>query len=62
MGILVSVIGFSEIRSRIKVAKKSFLRKIKILVMNKLELWEIEITTHIWSIALCGYETWTLAN
>jgi hypothetical protein len=50
-----------EIKARIAMAKAAFNKK-KTLFTSKLdsELWKKLVKCYIWSIALCGVETWTL--
>lgn len=50
-----------EIRSRIAMAKKAFMKKRTLLTSSlNLELRKNLVKCYIWSIALYGSETWTL--
>ena len=46
---------------RIAIAKEAFNRKMSLLTSNlNIELKKKLVRCYVWSIALCGSETWTL--
>jgi hypothetical protein len=51
-----------EIKSRIAMAKAAFNKKTLFTSKLDLTLSKKLVKCYIWSIALCGAETWTLRN
>ena len=52
-----------EIKMRIAIAKEAFSSKISHLTSKlNIDLKKKLVRCYVWSIALCGSETWTLKN
>jgi len=50
-----------EIKMRFAIVKDAFNRKISLLTSKlSIELWKKLVRYNVWSISLCGLETWTL--